>query len=389
MLVIRCEGWRFLPHSYAIVNQWQCLELLRRDSVHLAFRDIPFFMPRWRRVRNLMPEKWEEAIAGLKDSEPGAGVDCVVRVFVPVSFRKARARRTLVLGTADFGWLPAEMIENQRSLADAHRESDAVIVSPSAWSKWGLLRAGADPDRVEIVPHGVETRVFRPLAAEERRSHRRRLGYGDRFVFLNVSAHTLSKGTDLILKAFARVAAKRDDVFLVLKGSDAVYDSRAFVDRWIDERLDANERRTIADKMHYVGASLPVGALAAVYGAADCYLTPYRSESFNLPALEAAACGLPVICTAGGPTDDFTTAEFARRISAKLVAGIRSNELLREPNLDELVEVMLAMVDDRRFSERARIAGPDHVGARFTWRHAVDRLLEVATGQTRAGAGTS
>jgi hypothetical protein len=40
------EGWRFLPHSYAVVNQWQLLALKRRGDVEIKFVDMPYYNPR-------------------------------------------------------------------------------------------------------------------------------------------------------------------------------------------------------------------------------------------------------------------------------------------------------------------------------------------------------
>ena len=48
--------------------------------------------------------------------------------------------------------------------------------------------------------------------------------------------------------------------------------------------------------------------MAALYNLADAYVTPYHAEAFNMPALEAAACGVPLIVPRGGPTDDFVYA---------------------------------------------------------------------------------
>jgi glycosyltransferase involved in cell wall biosynthesis len=42
-----------------------------------------------------------------------------------------------------------------------------------------------------------------------------------------------------------------------------------------------------------------------LYAAADLYASPYRAEGFNLPVIEAVACGCPVLVTRGGATDDF------------------------------------------------------------------------------------
>ena len=256
MFSIRAEGWRFVAHSYAIVNEWQCLELMRRDDIELYFRDLPFVRKRWEQARKILPEKWEAALEGLHDTGRAQKVDCVIRISVPVRLKTGHARRTLVLGTADFGWLPSEMIAGGRTLAEAHRESDAIIISPSEWSRWGLLRAGADPDRVAVVPHGVDPLIFHPAPHAVRKSLRDDAGYADRFVFLNVSAHTLSKGTDLILKAFARVAMRRSEAFLVLKGSDSIYDSKEYVQKWMTEKLTAEEREAIRGRIHYVGKIL-------------------------------------------------------------------------------------------------------------------------------------
>ena len=68
--------------------------------------------------------------------------------------------------------------------------------------------------------------------------------------------------------------------------------------------------RQIEGRINYYGGIWLAGRMAELYQVADAYVTPYACEGFNLPALEAAACGLPLICTRGGPTDEFTTADF-------------------------------------------------------------------------------
>lgn len=385
MISLLAEGWRFVPHSYAFVNQWQCLELMKRPDVRLYFRDASLGQKKWPKLRGVFSEADEASIGNLSDIPPGQRADVAFRMTVPVSFRTTDAAQLYVLGTADFGWLPNVMIEDRRSLAEAHAGSDAVLVSPSAWSKWGLIRAGAQEERVIVLPHGVDVRVFRPQTIEERRSQRLRRQWTDRFVFLNVSAHALSKGTDLLLKAFSRVALRFPEAMLALKGSDDVYRSREMVQRWLRERLTPREREAIKNRVWYSGKVVSFRDLAGMFGAADAYVTPYRSESFNLPALEAVACGLPLICTSGGPTDEYTTDAFARRIPARLVPGNRPNEIIREPALDELTDAMCAVLEDPTWRESARLYGPLYVQERFTWSHAIDQLLH----QVRMGGSTT
>jgi glycosyltransferase involved in cell wall biosynthesis len=122
--------------------------------------------------------------------------------------------------------------------------------------------------------------------------------------------------------------------------------------------------------------------MAELYQAADCYVSPYVAEGFGIPVLEAAACGLPVICTEGGPTDDFVSDEFALRIAstreelAQMQTGGAPPGIGLIPDMDHLIHLMLCTVDDADFREAARHAAPAYVQP-FTWSRVVDRLLQV------------
>ena len=65
--------------------------------------------------------------------------------------------------------------------------------------------------------------------------------------------------------------------------------------------LSPRTKQLISDKILYDGSTLSTKQMAEFYLAADAYVSPYRAEGFNLPVLEASACGIPVICTKGGP----------------------------------------------------------------------------------------
>ena len=47
------EGWRDIPHSYAVANSFQCLEILKRPGVHLLHRDVPYILDTWRPTRGV------------------------------------------------------------------------------------------------------------------------------------------------------------------------------------------------------------------------------------------------------------------------------------------------------------------------------------------------
>ena len=125
-----------------------------------------------------------------------------------------------------------------------------------------------------------------------------------------------------------------------------------------------------------------------LFRAADVYVSPYRAEGFNLPVLEAAACGVPVICTAGGPTDEFTQESFARRIRStptQMPPGAPEVGDYLEPDLDHLIELMRQALHERDHA-RASAAGAAYVAEHFTWERVTERLMEVLFGVT-AGRG--
>jgi D-inositol-3-phosphate glycosyltransferase len=148
----------------------------------------------------------------------------------------------------------------------------------------------ADPDRIEIVPPGVDHMVF---SAGDRDAARRRLGIDARRVLLFVGRIQPLKGTDLAVRCLA--ALDDPDVALVVVGGPSGPDG-------------ADELR----RVHALADDLGVRAqvrwvkpqrhdrLADYYRAADVCLVPSRTESFGLVALEAAACGTPVIGAAVG-----------------------------------------------------------------------------------------
>jgi len=110
------------------------------------------------------------------------------------------------------------------------------------------------------------------------------------------------------------------------------------------------------------------------------------AEGFNLPVLEAAACGLLVICTAGGPTDDFTRSDFALRIESKFTAVVIEGETLfmLAPEWEHLTDLMLIAIEQPGIAANARVAGPAFVAEHFSWRRGVDRLFEVIGGDKQS-----
>jgi D-inositol-3-phosphate glycosyltransferase len=151
---------------------------------------------------------------------------------------------------------------------------------------------GAEPTRVEIVPPGVDHLVFRP-GGDDGTALRSRLGLDGGPLALFVGRIQPLKGADVALQALARLADERSTLLVVggPSGPAGAAES-ARLERLVGD-LGLGERvRFLPPQRH--------DALADFYRAADVCIVPSRSESFGLVALEAAACGTPVVAAAVG-----------------------------------------------------------------------------------------
>lgn len=379
---ILVTGWRFLPHSYAVVNQFLCLELARRPDVSLYFEDVPFYSQSWQRTDGLFPMDDELTLQKLEPLPSDVVPDAELRIAFPFNFsQEPRAARTAVFGTAEFRVVLPNYISEQVPLKQAHALHDGKIeiVTCSNWAYDGFIASGADAERTSVVPLGFEPKLFHPPSATERSNARAsRQIADDEFVFLTVGSMTGNKQPVMLLKAFASVVRQNPRAKLMLKGADDLYGSYELFKAALAS-LIGPDMAAVFPRVQYVGKSLSFAEMAELYHSADCYVTPYSAEGFNLPALESAACGLPVICTAGGSTDDFTTELFAMRINSSEVVtehnGVAMASLL--PDAEHLAQLMMRVVDDHDFCKQAFVEGPKHAHANFTWKNSVDKLLGI------------
>jgi glycosyltransferase involved in cell wall biosynthesis len=379
------EGWRSIAHSYAVVNQWQLIAMARRGDVSVRMVDIPFHRRSWKAHDGLFDPEAQAILDRVERADSDDAADVTLRIFFPYDFEPSRSRLTAVFGTCEAQGILRRQLADFRAFDRLKRRpppEEVRAVTPSTWSAEGYYRAGFRPGQVLVVPHGVDVATFQPRP-QLRPAAREAIGAAEHeFVFLSLGAMTGNKGIDLLLRAFAEVLRRHPAALLVLKGLDSVYESKTFLAKSLDRVAPAEREQALA-RTRYFGRALSFREMAVLYQAADAYVSPYRAEGFNIPVLEAAACGLPVICTAGGATDDFVDDSFARRIEAKKrqLRGDDDQEVAQlEPRIDHLVALMTEVVDDAGWRAQAAAAGPRHVAAGFTWDRVVDRLVRGLTG---------
>jgi D-inositol-3-phosphate glycosyltransferase len=235
-------------------------------------------------------------------------------------------------------------------------EADRLVANTEEEAAQLVEHYGADPRRTLVVPPGVDLRRFSP---GDRAGARRATGTrDDALVLLFVGRIQPLKAPDVVLDAAARLLADepalRDRLEVRVIGAPS--GSGLAAPRQLQERAVA---LGIADVVRFLPPQ-PPDLLAEHYRAADVVLVPSHSESFGLVALEAQACGAPVVAAAVGGLrtavrDGVSGVLVDGHDPADYAAAVRSVLARRE----------LLSVGARR-----------HAG-RFSWDRTVDALVEA------------
>lgn len=168
--------------------------------------------------------------------------------------------------------------------------SDAILANSIDEQRQLERLYDARPERIQIVPPGVDHAFFSPGFQGGARAA---IGLDDAPVLLFVGRIQPLKGVDVAVRALAELEHERARLLIVggasgLDGSAEERRVRSLVAQLgLEDRVEFHEPQ-------------PHHRLSTFYRAADAVVMPSRSESFGLVALEAAACGVPVVAAAVG-----------------------------------------------------------------------------------------
>jgi D-inositol-3-phosphate glycosyltransferase len=247
--------------------------------------------------------------------------------------------------------------------------ADRLVANTDQEARQLVELYGADPCRVETVSPGVDLSVFRPGPAADAR---RRLGLPPDAVVLEFAGRIQPlKGPDVVLRAAAELLRSRPELagrlVVVFVGGPSGSEVGA------PGRLEGLAAGLgISDRVR-LEPPCPQRELADWYRAATLVLVPSHSESFGLVALEAQACGTPVVAAAVGGLRTAVRDGF----SGVLVDGHDPVRWAR---------VLAGLIGSpRRLASLSRGA-LEHASA-FGWPATADRLIGVYTGaMTEAAA---
>ena len=199
---------------------------------------------------------------------------------------------TLARVKAESG-LPEEPEARLRAESEVVGCSDAILANCDAEARQLVDLYGADPNRIELVPPGVDHAFFSPGPRAGARAALSHLRLGDGPVMLFVGRIQPLKSLDVAVRALAEL--RDPSAILVVVGGASGADGDREVHRIhkLVAELGLTERvRFVPPQPHHL--------LSTYYRAADLVVVPSRTESFGLVALEAAACGVPVVAAAVG-----------------------------------------------------------------------------------------
>ncbi len=187
--------------------------------------------------------------------------------------------------------MPHRRAEAEASVIDC---SDAVLASCTVEAEQIASLYGGDPGRIRIVPPGVDHAIFGP---GHRPQARRALGLPlDGRLLLFVGRIQPLKCADVAIETLAELLEDGGEPYrLVVVGGP----SGPHGEKSLQGLHDVADARGVREQVHFIDPQ-PHELLSSYYRAADVCIVPSRSESFGLVALEAAACGTPVVASAVG-----------------------------------------------------------------------------------------
>ena len=369
------EGWRSLNHSYSLVNQWQLLDLLNRPC-RLWHRDLPPYNDNWNPERNAsgLPDEFLERIQSIPSANGDEFFSAIYRIAFPLNLADGPADHIFVFGTSETGH--CNNFFSGSSPQEALKRGNLSIVTPSQWSREGFLRSGFNKENITILPHGVAPSIFYRAEPDLRLLYRQLFGFAeDDYILLNLGALTHNKGVDLLLLAYAQLREQFPQLKLVIKDQSNLYGITLddILREMTNQEISSSIAESLKNDVITISENLDMQGLMALYNACDLYVSPYRAEGFNLPPLEAAACGLPILVTAGGSTDDYFNSQLGLQIPSELCQ--ENDNMFLSPDLDALQRCIESFIlEPHRWSGSL---GSKWVHSHYSWQKIGEQLWNL------------
>lgn len=244
------------------------------------------------------------------------------------------------------------------------KEEGSTTFSSGLWHYKGSLMW----EKLKVVHHGVDTKLFFP----KKRNH-------DSFRFFANKGLTDIEdrgGIQYLIQAYLEEFKLSDNTELVVKVNPAykITDLNKIVND-----LSPKNRKDLP-KIVFITDNIPFEKMPELYQETDVFVSPTRAEAFNLPCLEAMACGKPVITTNFGGQVEYVNNKNGWVISGELEEV--KHDINYEgckwltPYIEELREVLKdAYSNQDKVWEKGNNALK--TAKKMTWNNTADKILEI------------
>ena len=251
---------------------------------------------------------------------------------------------------------------------DRLRAFDQVWV-PSKWQRTCTIEQGIPADRVKVVPEGVDGTMFHPVDFDSKKPIDRP------FRFVLVGRWEYRKSTREIIQAFIDTFSEDESVELILNVDN----------QFANDGLSSTEERL--DKFKLTRSNIKVVHHLSkidyleLLRTADVFVSCARSEGWNLPLIEAMACGVPALYSDWGAQLEFSA---GRGIPVKIVgevpAGVENSESwdpttpgnFAEPDFSDLREKLRLVYSDFETHKKKALLDSGKIRNEFTWENAAN-----------------
>lgn len=178
----------------------------------------------------------------------------------------------------------------------AHQATSIISTSPV--EKDDIVRLfGVSPQKISIIPVGVDTVQFRPYA---KRAIRKKLGLPlNSPVILYAGRLELRKGIGTLIEAVRDLSQQWQDIGLYIIGGGSTKSAKKIDSDELGRLKKLVASLGISNRVHFLG-SKPQTQMAQYYAAADVCAVPSYYEPFGIVPIEAMACGTPVVASRTG-----------------------------------------------------------------------------------------
>lgn len=350
VLRVPCGGREFIPKEYLHRNldEWATHALQRIEAEGL-------------RYTFLNSHYWDAGVAGEKLCD-ALGIP---HVHTPHSLGIWKQRQMLRDYPGDAAAFERNYnfaVRNQQELRLAAQAELLIATSPDQIE---VLRGDYDvaEQKLVAIPPGYDDTRFYPVGNETRAQLRRRFGFEGK-VILSLGRIARNKGYDLLVQAFAEVAAREPAarLHLAIGGERLQPAEQALIEgcRTLAAGLG------VADRVSFSGF-VPDSQMADLYRAADVFVLSSRYEPFGMTAVEAMACGTPVVVTTHGGLC---------RVLRFGIDGLFADTF----DALDLAITILKPLQYPRLASRLSRRGAEAARRYFTWTGVTQQLLEATRG---------